>query len=291
MRRLVFAAVALAACTPGVGRPPVARDAEPAMDAAQPDAEVYPDAEPVDAGPSDVGLYMPDSGEVPSFPFTGEFGILNDNESLFAREVDDRLMLIVGDQPFVYVGTIDDDGNVATTSPVLERSGCPLARITGRYDRGAATYRLRHETCSVQGGMVDAEIFGGFASDYVGPSGVYALTSSVVQDLLGCSDAVAPQAMKIGINILPSGTVAAFTGVDVVSEPGVYVGRLSGEGTGFSAIQRIDANGSQQFAMSVVFMQVSTNDPITLTGERDVWDPEQNCSFQVTLSGERVEAP
>lgn len=261
------------------------------MDAADPDAEAFMDAEPRDAGPSDVDLFMPDSGEVPSFPFTGVFGILNDNESLFAREVDDRLMLIVGDQPYVYVGTIDDEGNVTTTSPVLERSGCALARLSGRYDRGAATYRLRHETCSVQGGMVDAEFFGGFESDYVGPSGVYALTSSVVQDLLGCSGAVAPQSMKIGINILSGGTVAAFTGVDVVSEPGVYIGRLSGEGTGFSAIQRIDANGSQQFAMSVMFMQVSTNDPLTLTGQRDVWDSEKNCSFQVILEGERVEAP
>jgi hypothetical protein len=280
---------ALVACSPGVGRPPLVEDASVARDALPKDAEPEPDAEPRDMGPSDIGVFVPDSGVVPSYPFTGVFGILNDNEQLYAREMDGALMLVVGSHPYIYTGTIDADGNVLTSSALLERSGCVLARVTGTYDRTAATYMLRHETCSVQGGTIDGTIRGGFDRDYVAQSGVYALTATVTIDLNGCAPVPLRTDVKVGVNILSDNTVAAFTGVDLVSEPGVYLGRSTGGG--FSATQSLDRDFTQRFAMSAVFSQVSVNDPLVMAAERDVFNPDGDCTFRIAVTGERTLAP
>jgi hypothetical protein len=290
--RLALAALLFVACGPGVGRPALILDATVYPEAGPIDAEPEADASPRDAGTGDVGVFIPDSGEEVRYPFSGVFGILNTADSLFAREVDDRLMLIVGRPPYIYTGTIDEDGTVDVSSPPLTRSGCVLARITGAYDRVAATYELRHQTCSeVDGSPLDGMIRGGFAQDFAGASGNYDMTATLIQDLTGCAIDNQPQAVKVGVNLLADGTVVVFTGVDVVSEPGVYVGRLNGNGSGFSALFSIDANGSQEFAMTGEFTQLDGNQPVMLRGERDVWRPEGNCAFRVMLTGERNEAP
>jgi hypothetical protein len=289
--RFAIAAL-LVACGPGVGRPAIVRDATVQPDAGSMDAEPSPDAAPRDAGSGDVGVFVPDSGDPTRFPFTGVFGILNANDSLFAREVDDRLMLIVGRPPYIYTGTIDEAGEVEAVSAPLERSGCVTARITGTYDRVAATYELLHETCSeMDGSPLESTIRGGFFEDFAGASGNYELTATVIQDLTGCSIDNQPRPVRAGVNILRDGTIAFFTGVDLFEEAGVYVGRLTGSGAGFSAVFSVDAAGTQEFGMSGMFAGLNANEPIMLMGERDVWDPAQNCSFRVMLDGQRSEAP
>ncbi len=289
--RAVSSLLLLAACGPGVGRPAMIFDAGERAEAGPIDADVFPDANVVrDAGRGDVGLFVPDSGDTTRFPFTGVFGILNASESLFAREVGDRLMLIAGRPPYIYTGTIDEDGNVDTTSGQLTRSGCAIARITGTYDRVAATYQLLHETCSsVDGTPLSSTIRGGFSQDYAGASGVYDLTATLIIDLNGCADNNQPQPVRFGVDLLSDGSVVVFAGIDVVSEPGVYVGRLTG--SGFSAIQDLDVGGSQQFAMSGTFMQANANQPVMLSGERDVYSPEGGCTYRIMFDGARAESP
>ena len=292
--RLALAALCSIACGPGVGRPSIILDGTVYPEAGPIDAEGYADALPRDAGTGDgdVGVFVPDSGEEIRYPFTGVFGILNTADSLYAREVDDRLMLIVGRPPFIYHGTIDEAGNVDVSSPPLTRSGCALARITGSYDRVAATYELRHQTCSeIDGTPLDGMIRGGFGQDFSGASGNYEMTASLIQDLNGCADSNQPQPVKIGVNLLSDGTIAVFSGIDIVIEPAVYVGRLNGNGSGFSSLFAIDANATQEYGMSGEFSQPNGNEPVMLMGIRDVWDPEQNCAFRVMLEGERSEAP
>jgi hypothetical protein len=287
-----MAALLLVACGPGVGRPSIVVDGTVYAEAGPMDAEAYQDALPVDAGTGDIGVLVPDSGETVRYPFTGVFGILNTTDSLFAREVDDRLMLIVARPPYIYTGTIDEDGDVDVVSHRLTRSGCALARITGNYDRVAATYELRHQTCSeIDGTPLDSMMRGGFGQDFAGASGNYDMEATLIQDLNGCANSNQPQPVKVGVNLLSDGTVVVFTGVDIVSEPGVYIGRLNGNGTGFSSIFSIDVNGSQELGMSGEFMQINGNEPVDLMGQRDVWDPEANCVFRVMLVGERSEAP
>jgi hypothetical protein len=283
----------LLACGPGVGRPPDDRDAGQPAEAGEFDAEGYFDALVIDTGiGEDVGVFVPDTGEVTRYPFSGIFGILNDNDSLFAREVDDRLMIIIGRPPYIYTGTIDEAGNVDTVSGELTRSGCATARVTGTYDRVAATYELRHQTCSsIDGSPLDSMLRGGFAQDFFGASGNYMVTATLIQDLTGCAMINQPQPATHGVSILNDGTVIVFGGIDIVSEPGVYVGSATGGGSGFSVVQEIDTSGSQQVSMSGMFSQPNANDPIQLTGERDVWQPEGNCSYRVMYMGERGESP
>ena len=282
-----------AGCTDGPGRPPVFADAAVRPEAGATDVG-FEDAGFEDAGPRDVPVFVPDSGPPPAYPFTGQFGILNDSSPLFAREVQGRLHLVVGGFPFNYVGTIDEAGRVAVASAELAASGCPEPKITGRYARADTTFQLVHQTCNGQGQTVRSELTGAFFQGFVPEvSGTYEVRMGVTQDPTNCFGLgpVGPSGWW-GLSVAADRTVALFVADDPVGPPAVYFGRATGDLSSFSALHHLDAapNGPQM-AAQVQLSQPTALDPVQITGTRDVFHPDTGCTFSVAFSGVRVDAP
>ncbi len=281
---LVFAA----SCSPGPGRPVVFPDAAEPMDAGVKDADPI-DEGFIDLGPQDVAVR--DDGPPPSFPFTGIFSILNSGDTLFAREVDGQLQLTVADFPYVYEGTISATGVLEVRSLTLERAGCPDARIWGQYERAGATYVLTHRTCGTDGSFLESEIRGAFASDFsTDVSGVYEMQVSLTNDIFNCAPAVPPTAVW-AVSAVGSGQVTVFMAEDV-SAPHSYFGSLINRRIMFNGNYRASAAvDSPDVAMNGLFEQPNANDPFTFSGSRDVYDPSTDCTFRVSFTGPRVDAP
>ena len=236
----------------------------------------------MDAGSPDLPVL--DMGPPPAFPFTGVFGILNTPDALVAQEVDGVLMAIVGRPPYIYVGTISEGGDVDLTSHVILRSGCGQARLTGIYDRVNAVFELTHTVCSEDTGLpVTSMIRGGFGQDFdPGASGIYELTATPtpVGDP-GCYMG-GPQSVRYGVSSLADGTVIIFTAHDLIEEPAVYIGQPV-SGGGIQTALPVEGH-----AFSAFFEQVTANDPLRMTGERDVFQPQGPCFFRIVVEGERV---
>lgn len=294
MRRAwLLAPLALVACSPGVGRDPVYPDAAVRAEAGVPDVGP-PDAGSADAGPRDVPVFLPDSGPRPRFPFTGVFSILDDPASLFAREVQGRLHIVVGDFPYTYVGTIDEDGAVDLGSTELTASGCPEPRITGTYSREDTLHMLLHETCNGRGEPVSANLRGGFVADFdPAVSGEYEVRMQVVTDPMGCFGlGPVPQAGRWGLDVLSDRTLAVFVAYDPVGPPAVYFGRAQANLSSFTAVHHLDAQvNGPQVAMSAQLVQPTANDPVQMIGTRDVYLPDTGCTFSVSFEATRVAAP
>ncbi len=243
-----------------------------------------PDLGPRDAGSPDVPVMTTDAGPPPSFPFTGVYGILNAQDSLFAQEISGSLMLIVGRPPFIYVGSISPEGQVDVTSHVILRSGCGVARISGTYDRVNAVFSLEHTVCSQMTGLpVTSTLEGGFLQNYVqSVSGIYELTATPtpVGDP-GCYTGM-PQTVRYGVNVLADQTMIIFTASDLIDEPAVYIGRAEAN---LSVQATLPVEGDV-FAAS--FQQLTANDPMRMMGLRDIFQPAGPCRFQVTVDGIRL---
>jgi hypothetical protein len=294
MRR--FAATSLlllSACTSGPGRPPTYPDATLADDALPRDASPLPDAEAYDAAPpTDAHVVLPDAGPMPTSMFSGIFGILNDaQDKLYAREVDNKIDLIVTRFPYDYIGTIQNDGTVSSTSPELMRSGCPRARIRGHYERATGVYQLFHETCNAQGAVLSATITGGFLDNFGAWSGIYELTATIMSNLSGCYTGAQSVLVRYGFNLIGNGEIFIFTADDLISEPQFYDGAWSGNS--FSAIWNISypTPAPIQSTMTGQFSQATANDPVMFSGRRDVYDPSKMCSFSILLQGQRTVIP
>lgn len=290
-----LAALILAACTDGPGRPPVYTDASVTPEAGVEDTGPADAGEPEDSGPQDVLVVLPDSGPLPEYAFTGQFGILNDSNPLFAREVQGYLQLVVAGLPYDYVGTIDADGNVAVVSTELAGSGCPEPRITGRYTRTDTTFELLHKTCNAAGDPVSSTIRGGFFQDFnPAVSGTYEVTMAVTRDLANCFG-LGPVGGRAywGLSVAADRTVSLFVAADPVGPPAAYFGRFTSQDlSAFSAIHHLDAtNDGPQVAMQAQLSQPTANDPVQIAGTRDVYLPETGCTISVEFSGVRVDAP
>jgi hypothetical protein len=282
----------LAACTSGPGRPPRTFDDAEVEEAGYRDATAF-DASPYDGGlDRDYGALVIDGGGRSSFPFSGVFGILNSGDPLFAREVNGRLNLVVRDFPYVYTGTIANDGTVDTVSTVLMRSGCAVAKITGRYDRDQAAYVLEHRTCNSGGMPLSSEMMGGFANDFDhSVSGIYELHITVMSNPGNCYGGMNGVLVRYGFNFLPGGAMAIFTAEDVIPTPTWYQGQSGADGS-FSATERLGAQDPNPVtSMSGSFTQATANDPVRFSGHRDVWDPLRSCGFSVQLDGVRTVMP
>ncbi len=293
MRRIApILILACAACTQGPGRTPIFPDTGVEEDAGPRDATIF-DAAPVDTGQDyDAGFQVTDTGPKMSFPFTGVFGILNSSSPLFAREVDGKLSLVVSDFPYVYTGTIANDGTVDTTGTSLMRAGCAVAKITGKYDRDGAQYVMTHRTCNAQGAPLVSTIMGGFTQNFVeSVSGVFELRITVMSNPNGCYSGQDGALVRYGFDFLPNGVVQIFTAEDVISTPAWYEGQSAGDGS-FSATQKLtpqDPNPTT--SMMGQFTQPTANDPLRFSGNRDIYDPVKMCGFSVLLSGTRTIAP
>ena len=284
----------LTGCEANPGRAPLFPDAAVPMDALPPEDTGPPDRGMRDAGFFDGPSILPDASPLPEFQFTGVWGLRGQSASLFTREVDDTLSIIVGNAPYLYVGTIADNGDVEVTSPVLLRSGCPTAQLTGNYDRAAAFFTLRHESCGVDGTPFTADLSGGFASDYQPDlSGVYALDATVVMVSGPCAPEPGVYPVQYGISFEPtSQTVAVFTGVDIAETQQIYLGRYNTTNGEFSiTAQAFVQPGGLDTRLTGRF-EVDTAGAIPrFFGQRDVLDPETNCAFRMTLMGSRIEVP
>lgn len=293
MRRLAVGLLVVTACSPGVGRDPVYPDATVTPEAGPQDA-LPKDVGFADAGPRDVDVFTPDATPLPSFPFTGVFGILDDSAPLFAREVQGRLQIVVGDFPYVYVGTIDESGAVDLGSGELSASGCPEPRIHGTYSRSDALFMLDHETCNAQGQPVASEIRGGFRNDFESTvSGEYDVQMQVVTDASGCFGlGPIPETGRWGLSALPDGTLSMFVAHDPVGPPAVYFGRVNSAGSAFAATHHLDAaSNGPQLAMQARFDQPTANDPLKVIGTRDVIRPADGCTFSVAFEATRLASP
>lgn len=286
------------ACSPGPGRPPVYRDAEPdaGADAQEPEPDAAPDGGGADVDPFDgYTIVLPDAGTPETYVFTGTFFINGQTERLYAREAAGRLSIIVGGHPYVYHGTIDENGNVDVRSEAQERSGCALAQITGLYERRTAFYTLRHRGCGLTLTPFDVELRGqlvGLSSeDYENSlSGIYRVLVTVGSNL-GC-DLVAPSPLTLhyAVNVLAGGRqIVIYTFEDMLGSPDHYLGTMSPENLQFSAIMRhtmgehlLDAS------MNATLQRFGDADPPRLVGTQDAVDFERSCSVSVALDGVRL---
>lgn len=287
-----------AACSPGPGRPPVYRDAEPdlGVDSGEPDLGEAPDAGAPDADPFDgYTIVLPDSGIPPSYVFTGTFFINGQTERLYAREAAGQLSIIVGGPPYVYHGTIDENGNVSVRSEAQERSGCAVAEITGIYERRTAFYTLRHRGCGLTLTPFDVELRGQLVGlsgeDFENSvSGIYRVLVTVGSNL-GC-ELVAPSPLTLhyAVNVLAGGRqIVVYTFEDVLGTPDHYIGTMSPANLQFSAIMRhtmgehlLDAS------MNARLQRFGDADPPRLVGTQDAVDFERSCSVSMSIDGVRV---
>lgn len=289
------AAALLLACSPGPGRAPAFADAAPRPDSGR-------DAGPVDlglnfdldAGLADSAVGLQDAAPRPSYDFTGIFSVTNAGVALFAREVDDRLSLIVGGSqvyPYVYTGTIDEDGRVSVRSAYLERQGCAEARITGQYMRMADFFVLEHVSCSVlDGSPFRAELRGAFGTAYEPTfSGIYQLRATVI-DPAGCAP-TRTATVFYGISMEPgTRSVAVFPALGVAAEPTLYVGTFDPNTGAFGALGELGGGLGVQLSVRGGFTRADVHDPPRFVGSRDVLEPS-GCSYTVQLDGRRVAAP
>jgi hypothetical protein len=286
--------MALAACTDGPGRPPTFADAAVRPEAGPTDSGPPPDAGFEDAGPRDVPVFVPDSGPLPEYAFSGQFGILNANDPLFAREVQGRLQLVIGGFPFSYLGTISEDGVVDLASAELAASGCPEARITGRYSRTDTTFQLTHTTCNASGEPLRATLTGAYFQDFIpSVSGAYTVEQAVVRDITNCFGlGPVPGEAHWGLSVASDRTVSLFVADDPVGPSVAYFGRATSELTSFDALHHLDAdiNGTA-FAVRAELAQPNAHEPVQLSGSRDVVLPDRGCTISVQFSGVRVAAP
>lgn len=284
--------IAAAACTPGVGRDPIFADAETIEDGGARDATNPPDAY-VDAGLADSAVGLPDAEEMPMYPFTGVFGILNSQDALFAREVEGKLNLVVRAWPYEYVGTIAADGTVDTHSPEMLARGCAEATITGSYDRVNLYFVLEHRTCNEQNETRLSEIRGSFFDTFEqSHSGVYELSATVMAGFNCWTDLPSGHTVRYAINFIETSAVAVFTAVDMIPDPAFYRGTPGGD-FAFSAVQTVEHPGFMPIETTIMghFEQTTANDPLMFSGIRDVWDFTKGCGFTITLDGMRVSYP
>lgn len=276
-------------CTPGPGQDPQLRDAQ-VVDAAPEDAGVGLDRRtPFDAGDAAVGVT--DFGPPPFFRFSGVFGAFG-GDTLVVREAAGRLLILVGQPPFVYAGSIGEDGAVRSTSPVLARSGCPGASLVGRFDRSSAVFELEHSTCGSDGRPLQSTLRGGFAEDFTRPfSGVYVGEVAGVADPVGCAGGLALDAeLRWGIGLTSGGvaTLATLSGVE--DEARLYVGRT--EPAGFSALTTIAVGeAANQVAATVRFVEGLEGAPNRIEVRRTVPRTELGCTFELEAELRQVEAP
>lgn len=290
--------LALAACSPGPGRTPVYPDARAdlGVDGGFDDAADTIDLGTPDAGPEDgYTIVLPDGGPPELYVFTGIFFINGQTERLYAREAGGQLSLIVGGPPYVYSGTIDDNGNVDVSSEAQVRSGCALAQITGVYDRRSAFFTLRHRGCGLTLTPFDVEIRGQLVGrdieDYENSvSGIYQVIATVGSNL-GC-DLVAPSPLTLhyAVNVLPGANqIVLYTIEDPLGTPDHYIGTMSPQSLQFSAVMRhtmgehlLDAS------MMAQIQRFGDADPPRLVGTQDSVDFEASCSVSMSIEGVRV---
>ena len=214
--------------------------------------------------------------------------------SLFAREVQGHLHVVIGDFPYTYLGTIDEAGRVDLFSPELSASGCPEPRLTGTYSRPDALHSLLHETCNARGEPIRAELRGGFVADFDPRlSGEYEVEMQVTSDVTGCIGlGPVPERGRWGLDLLGDATLAVFVAEDPVGPPAVYFGRAQPDLSAFTATHHLDATANgPQVAMQARVEAVSANDPVRLVGSRDVFLPATGCTFSVGFEATRVAGP
>lgn len=286
MKRALPLLLALASCTPGPGRQAMYLDAEVHPDAFFPDARA--DAGFADTGVPDSSISLPDGGPLPQYPMTGIFGIVGDRSPVYAREVNGRLNLVIGAPPYIYTGTIAASGAVRLESRPLAFAGCQGASVTGTYDRSAAFYVFRHDTCGGNGARLNVELRGGFDSDYdPRVSGVYEVSANVSLDAQGCARTVGERLVRWAINVIPGSNAASvFTAVDAFEEPTLYLGTFTSANGNVTVL---DPTFNVSLTGSIV--QPTANDQPTFRGRRDVVNPERGCSYTVTFEGHRIAFP
>ncbi len=290
---LISAGMALLSlsCSKGVGRDPIYPDAQ----------AIYPDAEPLDMGfidegvrdlgPQDVAIGVPDFGPPPWYPFTGVFKVYNSNVLIYAREVNNRLQLILGGHPEIYSGTIQDDGTVTLISPQLRRQGCPQASINGTFGRQDALFTLDYQNCDSSGMSQRETLDGVFQRDYLShASGIYRLKITGLQDVMNCASDLMEKELTYAVSIREDQGMAIFTADDVISEAAAYVGTLND--TSFTLFHYDSVGGQNQgVAFTGNFSQASANEEPKLVGERDVFraeGPLGPCTFKIFVEGHRV---
>lgn len=285
-------------CSPGPGRPPVYPDAtvDLGVDLGPSDSGVHPDAAELDAGPLDGStIVLPDGSTEEIYVFTGTFFINGQTERLYAREVSGSLSLIVGGHPYVYHGTIDDNGNVDVRSEAQERSGCALAQVTGVYERRTAFYTLRHRGCGLTLTPFDVEIRGQLvdqaSEDYENSvSGIYRVVATVGSNL-GCNlVAPSPLTLHYAVNVLAGGRqIVVYTVEDALGTPDHYIGTMTPSNLQFSAI-KYHTMGEHLLdaAMSGRIERFGDADPPRLIAQQDAVDFERSCSVSMAIDGVRV---
>ncbi len=281
--------LACAACSEGAGRPPAFPDAQEKVDFGVLDAPA-PDARS-DAGFEPSDIEVTDFGPRPAYPFTGIFSILNDQTRLFAREINGRLSILVGDVPYAYVGTIGADGMLDLHAPDLERSGCQVARLSGYYERAAAALFLTHESCTIQGQPLVASLRGGFDADFEPSfSGIYRITIQVTDPGNGCFlGTLDPTEATWGFQLTTlANRMWIHTAHDIAAQT-IYGGNYELNQLSFSTLETIFAAPSAaDGSMRGQFARASANDPPTVTGIRTVFDPARQCSYGARFSGVRI---
>jgi len=270
----------------------VSIDAEQALDAqtAQDAGHGWPDF-----GVRDARTNVIDAGPLPQIPFSGVWSVFDQASVLYARQVDAELSLIVGGFPFVYTGTIASDGAFQLLGNTLIRSGCSGARIEGQFDARTSFYTLKHQSCDSNGQAFETNLRGAWQSFYdVRRSGVYRLSATVVLDLSACyTGRTGPYEVIYGFSVdSTTNRFAAFTAQDLITRSMIYLGNYSPSSDSFSSQQTpFTAPGDFDTAFSGQFEQFGTNDPVGFVGQRDVIDPDTQCSFSLRLEGQRIRGP
>lgn len=263
-----------------------------------------------DAGPSgadlasgadlpgdDTGFVLRDAGVPGRFSFTGVFSAAGTVDNLYAFELDGRLVVVVGYAPYVYAGRITPEGRVEAESPVLARSGCPGAVLTGAYARSNATFDLYHRTCSDSGAVLESRLRGGlFEAFEPSESGVYQGRIFGARDPTGCSRGLAlGRSLRWGLGLLRGGRAMLVTLEDPIEEPFAYLGTVSRGGLALLA-----PVAAGPFAQAVAFQGSVTPGaagvPAILSGRRDVFRPPSEpvgaegagCAFQVDVDLSRT---
>lgn len=272
----VAALLGLLACSDGPGRDPIFEEVGPRPDAVSRDAEVGPDRLPFEAG--DVAIGTTDFGPPPNFPFTGLFRAF-DGGLLWAREVDGRLALTVGTEPYVYQGSISPAGEVRLVGEVLQRSGCGSAELTGRYSRADATFDFDHRTCGQDLQPLQSRLQGGFLENFAEPSGIFEGDIVNIIDPGGCARGL-PNRLRVrwGFDLAADGEVRLTTLVDPVDEAFFYTGRVTAGGFSLLAPVALLPDRQAVSAMGEVAAPVA-GQPATLRVRRDVWRP--SCIFAI----------
>lgn len=278
------------ACSPGPGSE--AAD----FDAGRPTPTDGPHLVPWDDVRTDAGA-SEDAGPAPSDPepqpkyfFTGVFGIAGSPQSVIAREVDGRLLLMIRRFPQVYVGDIDEAGQFSLKSPIQLRSGCAKAEIQGQFDRVALRYQLHYEGCEdteptpVTGNM-EGRFMHAFDADR---SGVFEGRAEVLSD--ACEPKADAATVRWTVNVYgfaPTLRMLMWPAIEPFSPDAAYFGVMDVEkqslpGTAWSTqAEQVAAGG---VGLDGHFVQKNLNDPLVLSGRRQVFDPDSGCVYPLDFS-------